>query len=141
MCTWIKVDETAEYTNFIDVIRIQAETGDSRDFVRVELRNQSMPGAIGSFFVKDTTVGSDTNIYYNVGGAFDATEWTHVALTKDANNASVYVNGALLDSKPCSNFEATPSTLTGYVSIGQNNTQPNPSLVNDFRVYDHCLSA
>lgn len=63
-------------------------------------------------------------------------KWCHVTFTCDGDTCKYYTNGELIKSEPCNGGK-----LTGVLYIGSGgNNNPN-GLLNDFRIYDHCLSA
>ena len=84
--------------------------------------------------------GSTTNFY-------NADSWHHVVATCDHNINKLYVDGILVDtfdrsSKYTTNF--TPLLGSGYnkITIGKSagSSSYTSGLVNDVRIYDHCLS-
>lgn len=138
---WIKVNSTATFTDWADAWQIQMTTGGTTSVMRDELRNTSYKGAMAVHMVKDSTVGSNTNIYYGLGNYNNASDkWCHVAVTKDENRVKQYVNGVLRYDYACSNFENEPGKLTGYFQFGQSTSSGVPVWLQDWRFYDEVIS-
>lgn len=69
--------------------------------------------------------------------------WTHISLTYDGSKVNIYKNGILL-SDVYTGTLATKSKTAGSFYIGRDNrtgTTAFNGCLNDFRIYDHCLSA
>lgn len=71
-------------------------------------------------------------------------EWTHLAFTKTGNIISIYKNGALYTTYT---FGGTAPTYSDGNGLGvgcfhysNGNIYPFYGSLNDFRIYDHCLS-
>ncbi|HUU19671.1 MAG TPA: LamG domain-containing protein [Sedimentisphaerales bacterium] len=72
-------------------------------------------------------------------GVVPADQWTHVAVTGDGTNFSIYVNGALSQE---SAFQTTDGTNATYY-IGGDPTWIDESytgMIDDFRIYNHVMS-
>lgn len=65
--------------------------------------------------------------------------WYHVAVTFDNGNVRMYLNGAKVAD---SNVGATSLNLSNNMStqVGSYTTELSKAYMNDFRIYDHCLS-
>ena len=122
--------------------QVQVKCGNTTSVMRDELRSSSLPGYCKVHMVKDASVGSNTNIYCGVGGDSDRAKdkWAHVAVVKDDDYVYQYINGVFDIKLACSLFESSPQTLTGYFKMGENGTSC-PAWIQDFRIYDNCLSA
>ncbi len=136
---WIYIDSSVAVSNWADIWGINCVAGNSSTVIRDEFK--SAVGVHQLLMGKDSTVGSNTNTYIGTGmndsNAKD--KWVHIALVKDNTTAKVYTNGVLTNIINSSTFESTPQKLTGYLIIG--NTASSAAKLNDFRIYDHCLSA
>ena len=111
------------------------------------------------FFCDRTVTGSGISIF-KLGSSFrfDAgeqttfacaasyPEWTHACFTWDGKEKKVYINGKILGVKKCT---VVPIDLASHIMIGA--SLPNTNLsgntanhfigsIDDYRVYDHCLS-
>lgn len=90
--------------------------------------------------------GSSLNIY-NAGGSglnvvanIDTTQWHHCVFTFEGstNTISIYIDGEL---KKSSVVTSIPTTSTSaYIGKRSTNTYLFNGYLNDFRIYDHCLS-
>ena len=140
---WEKIDSSAEYSQWADLWQVQVKNGGTTSVMRDELRSTSVPGYCKVHMVKDASVGSNTNTYAGLGDDSDRAKdkWAHVAVVKDDDYVYQYINGVFDTKLACSAFEASPQTLTGYIKIGENGTNSCPAWVQDFRIYDNCLSA
>ena len=71
-------------------------------------------------------------------------EWTHIAFTKSNTNIKIYKNGVLYSNNTFSGTLPTYSDGNG-LGLGcfhyASNIYPYYGSINDFRIYDHCLSA
>lgn len=70
-------------------------------------------------------------------------EWTHLAFTKSGTNIKIYKNGTLEKEETFSGTLPTYSDGNG-LGLGcfhySSNIYPYYGSINDFRIYDHCLS-
>lgn len=135
---WIKIDSSIAIASWADIIGLECVAGSSTTIIRDEFT--STVGCHQILMGKDSTVGSNTNTYYGTGatatGAKDV--WTHYVIIKNNTNTYVYTNGILTNTLTNTNFEISPQKLTGKIYLG--NTGSTAAQVNDFRIYDHCLS-
>lgn len=103
-----------------------------------------------------TGVGADLAIFLIDGKIrFDAggitifnytytTDWQHITVTYDGNVKSLYING-ILNQSVTVNKAISCSATKGTVGASSANTTSGNSnnyigLLNDYRIYDHCLS-
>ena len=138
---WLYVDSSiTDFTNYTDFWGLQAVSGDTITVIRDELRtNTANLGRHALHMIKDASVGSNTNTYYGLGERDDAKDkWCHVVITKDANYCDAYANGVRYAHVPCSNFENSSAKLNGKFWLGMGGCKS--AYLNDFRIYDHCLS-
>lgn len=90
--------------------------------------------------------GSKFNVYQTSGGldistTIDSTIWVHCCVTVDATGlCKIYTNGQYQTQKTISTYPNSGTTTIGRRTISGTNTHNN-FLVNDFRIYDHALSA
>ena len=88
-------------------------------------------------------VSSDSwniKMYTNFSAIVD-NQWTHITIIKtdDGNDVLLYINGILQTARGSTNnwTHTTDTLMIGKRSSGTNMT----CYINDFRAYDHCLSA
>ncbi len=87
--------------------------------------------------------GSSNYVGYGATSAVPKTTWTHIAVTYDGSGTKFYTNGVLTNSVSGVN------TITGLVGSGtfwigadaRTGATRLKGKMNDFRVYDHALSA
>lgn len=133
---WVYINSKASFTSYADMWGVQVRVGSTITYMRDELR--ATEGYRSVHMAKDVSVGNTSASYYGLGDRSDAmNKWCHVAIVKDDTNVKQYVNGELISTTACSNFESSPGELTGNVYIGQLGCQ---AYLNDFRIYSHCLS-
>lgn len=91
----------------------------------------------------------DKKIRFDAGGQtiFNytyTTDWQHVTVTYDGNIKSLYINGILNQSVTvnksisCSATKGTVGASSANTTSGRENNYIG--LLNDYRIYDHCLS-
>ena len=139
---WEKIDASQSFTQYADLWEIQTKCGGTTSIMREELRSSAGAGYCKVHMVKDTTVGTNTNNYYGIGSDSNRAKnkWAHVVIVKDDDYVYQYVNGVFDIKVACNLFESSPQALTGYFKIGENTTNSCPAWIQDFRIYDHCLS-
>lgn len=101
------------------------------------LRIESSYGSVASTYAISIHNNSSYGIA-NVGYSFskDWDKWHHIAFTCDGTTCKSYLNGIEFKSE-----DFLGGKLLGTCYIGSNvNTGPD-GLMNDVRIYDHCLSA
>ena len=138
---WLYIDSSiTDFTNYADFWGLQAVSGNTTTIIRDELRtNTANLGRHALHMIKDASVGSNTNTYYGLGERDDAKDkWCHVVITKDENYCDAYANGVRYAHAACSNFENSPAKLNGKFWLGMGGCKS--AYLNDFRLYDHCLS-
>ena len=140
---WAKVDSSVtDFKRWGDAFKVGSSTGGTTSIIRQELGGTSEPGKMRFYLVKDTTVGTSTAPQITVSGVMDSCSdwWSHFCMVKTDTEAKVYVDGVLFNTVQANTFENTPQALTGVVSIGESASAINPTFLQDFRIYDHCLS-
>ena len=77
------------------------------------------------------------NVFTNgvLSGVFPSYQWTHVAVTYENPNGTIYINGI---KKQSFTGVSSSSTFAYETQVLYNSTN---TYKNDFRIYDHCLSA
>ena len=75
---------------------------------------------------------------------YNATNWTHYTFTKSGNTRKIYINGVLV----ATDYTAKTPKLSTMAFMGASqdtSTSANGNYlngqINDYRIYDHCLSA
>jgi Concanavalin A-like lectin/glucanases superfamily len=85
-----------------------------------------------------TSGGAEVDL--NAGSAIPLNDWTHLAGTFDGTTLRLYVNGALIGSKPSS----SPIDVTnGVLRIGGTRSFTGeffPGLIDEVRIYNRALS-
>lgn len=68
--------------------------------------------------------------------------WSHIAITADGTNVKFYVNGVLTKTTTQTDSLQNVFATNGFFYIGAriDNSSKYTGLINDFRIYDHCLS-
>lgn len=109
----------------------------------------SLSGAIG--FNIELTTAHQIRFYWNGSPDknFDSNSsvgvqtWTHITLTYDGSQLLLYKNGAIISDK-YSGALAVKTKSSGAYYLGRDSRTGSTALngrLNDFRLYDHCLSA
>lgn len=78
---------------------------------------------------------------YPANAAVTASGWTHIALTYNGTKLQSYING--VEKGSWSGTLATKNKTSGEFRLGRDNRSDSTAFngrMNDFRVYDHCLS-
>ena len=91
--------------------------------------------------------GSKFDVYNTSGGcdvvaSIDSTKWNHCCVTFSRDKVvRLYINGEFVKESSATSFPSsgTVSYIGRRVNSGTN--QYNDMYLNDFRIYDHCLSA
>ena len=79
---------------------------------------------------------------YNTGVNIGASVWSHLTMTYDGNKLCTYLNGVLAATNNITLSEKNKTS--GEFFLGRDSRTSETALkgrLNDFRVYDHCLSA
>lgn len=132
---WLKIDSSLTYNAYQDFWQVyytnKTGTGPIRD------EHNNVAGGHQLLVYKETNVGSNTNGYWgcSVNGANNV--WVHIVLTKDATQTKTYCDGVLKQTQNNTVYESSTGSLTGKVRIG---LATCGAYLNDFRIYDHCLS-
>lgn len=102
-------------------------------------------GAIALFTINGT-FRFDDNSQHSLSYTIPSNNWEHYCITRDNTNIKLYVNGALKytttsSGAGCSTTatKATIGSSSVNTTTGSGNTLTGQ--LNDFRIYDHCLSA
>ena len=107
-----------------------------------------LSGAIG--FNIELTTGHLVRFYwngtpdkiFNVNASVGINTWTHIIITYDGNEICIYKNGVQQSDKYSGTLEAKSKT-SGVFYLGKDYRTGTTALngkLNDFRIYDHCLS-
>lgn len=132
---WLKIDSSLTYNAYQDFWQVyytnKTGTGPIRD------EHTNVAGGHQLLVYKETNVGSNTNGYWgcSVNGANNV--WVHIVLTKDATQTKTYCDGVLKQTQNNTVYESSTGALTGKIRIG---LATCGAYLNDFRIYDHCLS-
>lgn len=106
----------------------------------------SLTGTIG--FNIELTTGHQVRFYWNgspdksFAAVVAASDWTHIVLTYNGNKLNIYKNG-ILQSDSWSGTLAIKNKTSGLFYLGRDSRTGTTVLngrLNDFRIYDHCLS-
>lgn len=107
-----------------------------------------LSGAIG--FNVELTTSHQVRFYwngtpdkhFNVNASVGINTWTHIIITYDGNEICIYKNGVQQSDKYSGTLEAKSKT-SGMFYLGRDyrtGTTAFNGKLNDFRIYDHCLS-
>ena len=80
--------------------------------------------------------------HFNVNASVGINTWTHIIITYDGNEICIYKNGVQQSDKYSGTLEAKSKT-SGMFYLGRDYRTGTTALngkINDFRIYDHCLS-
>ena len=135
---WLYIPTAVASTAWADMFGIAFNCAGTTVWERDERRAATTTGRHNYHLAKSASEGSNTNAYYGTREDDSANDnWVHYVLTKDNSSAKLYANGTLVVTVPAANFESTKRTMTGDVYFGDNGCE---AYLNDFRIYDHCLS-
>ena len=105
--------------------------------------NQSTSGRIGWHIRVDNTSGTATYIYDNYGfDGLSTNTWYHIGLVlENGTVGKMYLNGTLVSSKNTSFQFPNPNYSRLILGSKNYNSSYSACSLNDFRIYDHALSA
>lgn len=86
-------------------------------------------------------VGNGATSFSDVSYNFTTGVWYHIAVVYSSSNTKVYVNGILAGTTTASKGYNYNRELPFYIGSRFTGTNPLNGLVNDFRIYNHSLSA
>ncbi len=86
---------------------------------------------IGMFNNSSYPIAATNSLTFTSASDWD--KWTHICMTTDGINLKSYVNGVLITNAT----DGTNGFLTGTIKL---RAERYNGFLNDFRVYDHCLS-
>ena len=134
---WFKCEPVTS-TAWSDLWGLQYSTSNNTiAYMREERQANTYTDRTRFYFIKDTTK-VDTYSYYGTALFTGANSWSHMTITKTPEEWKIYRNGTLLNTYTCSTYENSPGSLTGNFYLGMAGSN---GFLNDFRIYDHCLSA
>ena len=97
-----------------------------------------------AIFIINGSIRFDDGALHSNLLTIEKNKWYHIVITRDSNNIKTYLNGNLCETTSSTSFALNKIT---YASIGcssTNSATPNSyplnGDLNDFRIYDHCLS-
>lgn len=97
------------------------------------------------FIYSQNRILFDEGNRWDASPTYDSSKWNHFVFTRQGSKREIYINGALVLTN---NNATTPSNLPSQWFIGDSqqtsaSASGNPfnGQLNDFRIYDHCLSA
>lgn len=139
ICCWMKINDADKtlYTGYQDFFSVgcNADGATSNNAgIRIEHKGEGATTMQSELWRNGTTMSGKT---YISTISCDISDWTHIAIAFDGNNAYTYKNGVLSNTLAKSSIYTTQYSLTGYVTLGMAGTYV---LLNDFRIYDECLS-
>ena len=139
-CPDIKLTEELTYCLWLNNQRTSEDTGSQYAF--------TVGRADGSTYGYGVNVRMSSvllffgNTSYNI--SITNNTWTHIAFTKKGNQICTYKNGQLVNTYT---FSGTLPEYTQYSGLGLGyfkyssySIYPSRCSINDFRIYDHCLS-
>lgn len=97
-----------------------------------------------AIFIINGSIRFDDGALHSNLLTIEKNKWYHIVITRDSNNIKTYLNGNLCKTTSSKSFTLNKIT---YASIGYSSTNsatpnsyPLNGDLNDFRIYDHCLS-
>lgn len=137
---WWKLNESdmssaSSYTRFFSVFM---DTDGVENIYRIEhCNNTAQPGTAQSLFPRN---GNNFSPGYRGYGSHSGHEyqWNHEVVCVDKHTAKWYLNGQQVYTLSVSDICKDYMHLTGKLYLGQNGAMTQ---LQDFRIYDHCLSA
>lgn len=132
---WLKIDSSLTYNAYQDFWQVYYTNKTGTGPIRDEHTNTA--GGHQLLVYKETNVGSNTNGYWGCSVNSANNVWVHIVLTKDATQTKTYCDGVLKQTQNNTVYESSTGSLTGKVRIG---LATCGAYLNDFRIYDHCLS-
>lgn len=152
-----KIGNAANFSSSYIGIDNTPITGNITDFSFAFWMKTSSPSNSMCLYNGRTTVGGACSIF-TIGGKFrfddgalntldytiPSNTWEHYCFTRDASYIKLYVNGVLKVTAPSTSFTCGATKAT----IGQSSTNTTTGnglntfvgQLNDFRIYNHCLS-
>lgn len=102
-------------------------------------------GAIALFTINGT-FRFDDNSQHSLSYTIPSNNWEHYCITRDNTNIKLYVNGALKYTTTSSGAGCSTTATKATIGASSVNTTTGSGntltgQLNDFRIYDHCLSA
>ena len=127
--------ENQEFTFCAWVYRIS-------DFFRVYSARTTTGGAGLFISVENNNIVFDDGTRFNPQMSFPERKWTHICLTRTSKEKKIYINGELvLSTNTVGNMEGI--STTAFIGVSSENdkiTGYTQGRLNDYRIYDHCLS-
>ena len=127
ICFWIKPNSPSEWSDILSM-------GSAND--RLEKSSTTT-----YYWYSDNTT---SNLITSGTSLFTLTNstWNHFAMICDGTNVKFYINGKLIKTIPQLHSISTMFNSNPYIFIGSriSNTGNYRGYLNDFRVYDNCLS-
>lgn len=136
---WWKLNESdmssaSNYTRFFSVFM---DTDGMESIYRIEhCNNTTQPGTVQSLFPRN---GNNFSPGYRGYGSHSGRkyQWNHEVVCVDKHTAKWYLNGQQVHTLSVSDIFKNYMHLTGKLYLGQNGAMTQ---LQDFRIYDHCLS-
>ena len=108
-------------------------------------------GLTGSFFNIEKTTTNLVRFYWNSNpdtnfnnrSLLSVNKWAFLTITRKENRVTCYINGSYADYAATTLTGTIPSTATKFRiarDYRYNDGTPFAGKINDFRIYDHCLS-
>lgn len=137
---WWKLNESdmssaSHYTRFFSVFM---DTDGVENIYRIEhCNNTTQPGTVQSLFPRN---GNNFSPGYRGYGSHSGHkyQWNHEVVCVDKHTAKWYLNGQQVYTLSVSDICKDYMHLTGKLYLGQSGAMAQ---LQDFRIYDHCLSA
>lgn len=112
------------------------------DFFRVYSARTTTGGAGLFISVENNNIVFDDGTRFSPQISFPERKWTHICLTRTSKEKKIYINGELvLLTNTVGNMEGI--STTAFIGVSSENdkiTGYTQGRLNDYRIYDHCLS-
>lgn len=151
-----KFGKSATFSNSYISIKNTPITGNISDFSFSFWMKNSSPSDTACLYNGRTTTGGacaifalggsfrfDDGAQHSLSYAIPQNKWEHYCFTRNAENINLYVNGKLIQTVVSTDFTCSATNATIGASSVNSLTGSNnwfTGQLNDYRIYDHCLS-
>ena len=119
---------------------------DNLDYAAIYNGRKGIGNPISVFLYQNKLKLYDGSSNHISSSIINFNQWIHVAITRNSSNIKMYINGELQYTDTSVSFQdvltAVKYASIGLSSINTSSASGNPlkGRLNDFRIYDHCLS-
>ena len=119
---------------------------DNPDYAAIYNGRRGTGGPVSLFLYQNKLRLYDGGSHTSSNSIINFNQWIHVAITRNTSNIKIYINGELQYITTSVSFQDATADVNyasiGLSSINTSSASDNPlkGRLNDFRIYDHCLS-